>query len=133
MKNKDNTGPKKITVFVPDEVHTAAATLLAQKGGKPKGFSFQSVVTSLLREWAGGTRSVIPEPSKPEVPGPDRYREDLERLLRVLENGSASDRTLIRGMITLADDALTGRKPKEVPVNPSPSSKPPTRRSQAAR
>lgn len=133
MKDKANSGPKKITVFLPDDVHTASAVKLAEKGGKPKGFSFQSVITSLLREWAGGARAVIPEASKVEIPGPDRYRDDLARLLRVLENGSPGDRQLIRGMITMADDALAGRKPKDVPVNPIPSSKKPPNRPHSPR
>jgi len=106
---------------------------LAEKGGKPNGFSFQSVITSLLREWAGGARVVIPEATKADIPGPDRYRDDLERLLRVLENGSPGDRTLIRGMITMADDALAGRRPKDVPANPIPSSKTPPNRPRPSR
>lgn len=125
MKDKANSGPKKITVFVPDDVHTATAVKLAEKGGKPKGFSFQSVITGLLRQWAGGTLAVTPEATKAEIPGPDRYREDLERLLRVLESGSPGDRQLIRGMITMADDALAGRKPKESTLNPLRSSRKP--------
>lgn len=128
-KEKDDR--KKITLLVQPKIHKAASIKLAEEGGVPAGYSFQTVLESLLDQWTGGQREAHIAPKHPT--GPDRYRDDVERLLRVLEKGSASDRSLIRGLITMADDALTGQKSKDVPVNPSQSSKTPPNRPQPRR
>lgn len=107
MKDKENRTRKKITVFVPNELHKAASVKLAQKGGKPEGWSFQSVLEELLAEWSGGKREVAaPEPP---MSGPERYRADLENLIEVLEHGTQEDRLLVRGMVRHHAESVRGR------------------------
>jgi len=117
VKEKDDR--KKITLFVEPDTHTAAAVKLAQMGGVPAGYSFQSVLEQLLAEWLGGKRQVDAQAAVSS----DRYRDDIERLLRVLEKGTAEDRTLIRGLIKRYDDAVQDAQ-KPVAPNPLRSSKP---------
>lgn len=134
MKDNEQDDRKKITVFVDPELHKAASVKLAQKGGKPAGYSFQSVVTELLADWTGEKKEVQIQPEKVSS---DRYREDLQRLLDVLEHGSASERDLIRSTIKHHAEALRGRdsksEPKGMPPNPSPSSRSPRNQSRPAR
>lgn len=50
-KGKDDR--KKITLLVDQKVYQAAAIRLAELGGHPAGYSFQSVLVELLAQWAG--------------------------------------------------------------------------------
>lgn len=118
MTDNENGDRKKITAFLEPDLHRAASVKLAQKGGKPAGFSFQSVVSELLADWVGGKREVQPPATQP---GPDRYREDLERLVRVLENGSSEDRAALRSVLKSYDRPT--QEPKGMPPNPSRSSR----------
>lgn len=121
MKDNENDDRKKITVFVDPELHKAASVKLAQKGGKPAGYSFQSVVTELLADWTGGKKDVQIQPEKVAS---ERYRDDLQRLLEVLEHGSPSERDLVRSTIRHHAEALKGRSDANpVPPNPSRSSR----------
>lgn len=121
MKANEKDDRKKITLFVESDLHKAAAVKLAQLGGVPAGYSFQSVLEELLAEWSGGKREVEPQPEKPVA---DRYREDLDRLLDVLEHGSPSERELVRGLVKHHAEALHARSgPKVVTPHPSRSSR----------
>lgn len=119
MKDNEQDDRKKITVFVDSDTHKAAAVKLAQKGGKPAGYSFQSVLEDLLADWAGGKREVAPSPEKPGV---ERYREDLDRLLRVLENGSSEERAALRSVLK-SYDRIPATESRGMPPNPSRSSR----------
>jgi hypothetical protein len=123
LKVKEKDDRKKITLFVDAETHRASAIKLAELGGVPAGYSFQTVLQQLLAEWAGGKREVEAQPEKPL--GPERYRQDLERLLDVLEHASPSDRDIVRGVVQrYAKDLQKHPEPvKAMPPNPSRSSK----------
>lgn len=122
LKHNEQDDRKKITVFVDPGVHKEAAVKLAQLGGKPAGYSFQSVLEQLLAEWAGGKREVEAQPDKASQ---DRYRDDLDRLVRVLEHGTSEDRNMVRRLIKNCAEALPGvaEPVKGVPPNPSRSSR----------
>jgi hypothetical protein len=129
LKNNEQDDRKKITVFVDPVIHKDAAIKLAQLGGKPAGFSFQSVLEQLLAEWAGGKREVAAQPDKGAH---DRYSEDLERLVRVLEGGTPEDRIMVRRMIKNCAEALA-QPVKAMPPNPSRSSSSPKKSAHPAR
>jgi hypothetical protein len=122
VKEKDDR--KKITLFVDAETHRASAVKLAQLGGVPAGYSFQTVLQQLLAEWAIGKREVA---AQPEPLGPERYREDLKRLVEVLEHASSTVRDLVRGLIRHHAEALRERAQdtkQQVAPNPLRSSRP---------
>ena len=90
----------------------------------------QRVFDGLLEDWLGGKRSVSTE-SKSS----DRYQQDLERLLDVLEHAAPKERELLRGLIQHHAEALHGRPEnvKVMPPNPSRSSSSPKKSAHPAR
>lgn len=119
MKGKNKNEAAKATAMIPLPVHSAAVEKLNKLGGRKSNFSFQWLIETLIGEWVAGERKIQSAPPKPR-----EFQDDLERLQRVLDGGTPSQKRILRDLLKDYTGSLDSAPKTEVtPPNPSRSSR----------
>jgi hypothetical protein len=96
---------KNLTIRLLDNVRLPAAAAAAALDS-----TLQAVVEQFLREFGSGGRTIVlPPPSEPTFPA--KYEKDVDSLIWILEHGTPSDRTTIRGILKTSAEAVRSRPP----------------------
>lgn len=103
--------PKKLTVFVPEDVWRAARRKIADGDAD----SIQAVLSTLFSQWAEGRVSAPPAPRA----HPDS--EDVAMIRWIMEHGTPKDHELMRANLANLETAIQSRaiQPKRKPAKPA--------------